>query len=199
VRSSNVSQCSWKSTLSPSSPSSSASARACACTDAPAARSGSAPRNTSRAPGTRSRSAAIARIGVSASSHDQIALVQRITGVEDGVVLPGVSTATLTPNQASAQAATVALTVDATTFDVQQSAVTDRSGNINTFDFSNLNKTATIKPSVFKVSLKLLAAKGYKVIKQSACPAAQTAGSTGTGTGTGTGSGSGSSSTTPIE
>lgn len=114
-----------------------------------------------------------------------------------GTVTASTIELTLTPNQASAQAATVALTVDATTFDVQKSAVTDRSGNINTFDFSNLNKAATIKPSVFKVSLKVLAAKGYKIIKQSACPAAQTAGSTGSGSVPT--NGSGSSSTTPIE
>jgi len=106
----------------------------------------------------------------------------------------------LTPIQASAQFATVALTVDATTFDVQKSVVTDRSGNVNAFEFSNLNKTATIDAKkTFQISLKLLASKGYKIVKQPAtCPTNQTAGS-GSGSGSGSAPAAGSSSSTTIE
>lgn len=114
-----------------------------------------------------------------------------------GAVTSSTIELTLAPKQASAQFSTVTLTVDATTFDVEKSVVLDRSGNTTTYEFSNVNKAATIKSTVFQVSLKGLAKKGYKIVKApSQCPSTAAAGS---GSGSGSSAGSGSSSTPTIE
>jgi outer membrane lipoprotein-sorting protein len=105
----------------------------------------------------------------------------------------------LTPKQPSAQFTKMVLTVDATSYEVQKSVVTDRSGNTTAYELTNFDKAATIKASLFQVSLKALAKKGYKVVQAAAtCPTNQTSGA-GSGSGSGSAPAAGSSSTTPIE
>ena len=96
----------------------------------------------------------------------------------------------LTPLQATAHYTKLVLTVDSSTYLVQKSVVTDAAGNANEFTFSNVKTGVTIPDSTFKVGLKSLANKNYKVTRHTgSCPTTTTAG---TGSGSPATGGSGS-------
>jgi outer membrane lipoprotein-sorting protein len=74
-------------------------------------------------------------------------------------------TLTLAPNTPSTAYASIELVVDATTFHVQKSTVTDSSGNTNSFTFTKATLGGAISPDLFKLNPKSPALKNYRKVR----------------------------------
>lgn len=80
-------------------------------------------------------------------------------GKKDDIVLE------LKPKKASARYTKLYLVVSPKDYRVKQSVVEEASGNTNSFEFFQPNTTSKIKSSIFKVPVKKLKRRKYKIIR----------------------------------